>query len=198
MSVKTIQATVVDIRKDDPDASDELFVDTNSWRNLTYSRILKPKLDYPSYLKRALQSNTILYACGVTLLELASSIEADEWQLFQVTTPCDKKMFRHTFPDERKRVVSEVRSSWEQVKQIATLVDLTLNTHAIERCLKTFHECPVDGYDLLLVEAMERRGVLNILTDDSDFASVPGLQVFTANAAVIATARNQNKLLRRG
>ena len=197
MSVKTIQATVVDIRKDAPQATDELFVDTNSWRNLTYSRILNPKSDYLDYMKRALASKTVLYACGVTFLELASTIEKDEWTIFQATSICDKKMFRHGFPNERKRVVEEVRSSWAQVTAIATLVDLTLNTHAIGRCLKTFNECPVDGYDLLLVEAMERRNVMSILTDDSDFATVHGVRVFTANSAVIAAARNQGKLLPR-
>ncbi len=91
-------------------------------------------------------------------------------------------------------MVAEVKASWDQVTQVATLVDLSLNAGAIERCVKTFESCPVDGYDLPLIEAMERRNVLNILTDDGDFAGVPGIRMFTANATVIATARRQNML----
>jgi hypothetical protein len=119
----------------------------------------------------------------------------DELEIFGASTPgaSNKKLFRHEYPQDRKRVVAEVKSSWEQVAQVAKLVDLNLNAAAVERCIRTFENCPVDGYDLLLVEAMERRGVLNILTDDSDFAGVLGMRVFTANAGVLATARRQNK-----
>ncbi len=199
MSVKTIQASVIDITRDAPTGNDELFVDTNSWRNLTYSRIRNPKPEYLGYLKQALANGTTLYACGVTLIELASSIEVDEMEIFRASAPhvTNKKIFRHEYPEERKKVVAEVKASWGQVTQIASLVDLNLNSGALERCVKTFDSCPVDGYDLLLIEAMERRNVLNILTDDSDFAGVLGVKVFTANAAVLAGARRQNKLLLR-
>lgn len=197
MSVKTIQATIVDIRSDKPNPRDQLFVDTNSWRNLTYSRLTNPKPHYLNYLKRALEEKAALYACGVTLLELASTIETDEWQLFKATSECDKKMFRHQFPDARKKVVSEVRASWDQVKQFATIVDFPFNADAIDRCLKAFDDYLIDGYDSLIFHAMDRRGVRSILTDDSDFATIPDVLVFTANAAVIATARNQKRLVRR-
>jgi predicted nucleic acid-binding protein len=201
MSVKTVQATIIDIRRDSPNGADEVFVDTNSWRNLAYSRIRNPKVDYLNYLKRALSIGSTLYACGVTLVELASSIEADELEIFKASTPgaaaTNKKIFRHEYPEERKRVVDEVKASWEQVAQIARLVDLNLNPAAIARCVRNFETCPVDGYDLLLLEAMERRGVLSILTDDSDFAGVPGVRVFTANAGLIATAYRQRKLVAR-
>jgi hypothetical protein len=37
-------------------------------------------------------------------------------------------------------------------------------------------------------------GVLQLITDDGDFATVPGIQVFTANRNVINAARSQGKL----
>jgi predicted nucleic acid-binding protein len=196
MSVKTVRASVIDIRRDAPTSKDELFVDTNSWRNFAYTRIRNPKPEYLGYLKQALLNGTTLYACGVTLIELASSIEVDEMEIFKASSPgaTNRKIFRHEYPEERKRVVAEVKASWSQVTQVASIVDLNLNVAAVGRCLKTFESCPVDGYDLLLIEAMERRNVLNILTDDSDFAGVSGVRVFTANTTVLATARRQNRL----
>lgn len=196
MSIQTVRATVVDIKKDVPQPSDELFVDTNSWRTLTYTRLLNTKPHYPDYLKTALANKTVLYACGITLVELASSIENDEWNIYRdkFSEVSHKKAFRHTLPAERERVVAEVKASWDQVKQMATLVDLAVDTQSTERCMNRFLSYPIDGNDLLLVDAMDRKGITNILTDDCDFAALPGVRVFTANSAVLAAARNQQKL----
>jgi len=49
---------------------------------------------------------------------------------------------------------------------------------------------------MLTLEAMNSEGVVQMITDDSDFSTVPGIQVFTANRNVmIAIAQNQGKLL---
>jgi hypothetical protein len=40
-------------------------------------------------------------------------------------------------------------------------------------------------------------GVLQIITDNGDFATVPGVQVFTANRNVIQAARTQGQLVSR-
>jgi hypothetical protein len=42
---------------------------------------------------------------------------------------------------------------------------------------------------------MKNHGVVQVITDDGDFATVPGIQVFTANRNVISAARSQGKLL---
>jgi hypothetical protein len=42
---------------------------------------------------------------------------------------------------------------------------------------------------------MNKVGVKKIITDDGDYLTVPGIQVFTANINFINTARNQGKLL---
>ncbi|MFV9689915.1 MAG: hypothetical protein ACNY01_02980 [Desulfobacteria bacterium] len=52
----------------------------------------------------------------------------------------------------------------------------------------------LDGYDLFILESMKNHGVVQVITDDGDFATVSGIQVFTANRNVIAAAKNQAKL----
>jgi hypothetical protein len=44
---------------------------------------------------------------------------------------------------------------------------------------------------------MRTRGVIQLITDDGDFATIPGIQVFTANRNVVTAARAQGKLLKR-
>jgi hypothetical protein len=55
----------------------------------------------------------------------------------------------------------------------------------------------LDGHDLFMVEAMRRSGIKQIVTDDGDYATVPGLAVFTANLRLIQAAQAARRLLTR-
>ena len=44
---------------------------------------------------------------------------------------------------------------------------------------------------------MDKAGVVQVITDDGDYVTVPGIKVFTANHNVIRAARNQGKLITR-
>jgi hypothetical protein len=48
-----------------------------------------------------------------------------------------------------------------------------------------------------MLETMKNNGVIQIITDDVDFATVAGIRVFTANRNVLLAARMQGKLLSR-
>ncbi|WP_238360990.1 hypothetical protein [Iningainema tapete] len=53
----------------------------------------------------------------------------------------------------------------------------------------------LDGYDLFILETMNKEGIVNVITDDGDFVSVPGIRVFTSNMNAIKAARSQGKLV---
>jgi hypothetical protein len=60
----------------------------------------------------------------------------------------------------------------------------------------------VDEYMLILeaiLEAISRAGpgTIKVITDDMDYAVVPGIQVFTANRGAIQQAKGQDKLIQR-
>ncbi|MEH2419861.1 MAG: hypothetical protein V7K48_02620 [Nostoc sp.] len=48
--------------------------------------------------------------------------------------------------------------------------------------LNRFQTQLLDGYDLLILEAMDKGGVTQIITDDGDYVTVPGIKLFTANS----------------
>jgi hypothetical protein len=66
-----------------------------------------------------------------------------------------------------------------------------------QAALARFGSQALDGYDLYSLNAYLAESGLKILTDDSDFAVVPGVHVFTANQHVINAARSAGKLSRR-
>ena len=105
------------------------------------------------------------------------------------------KEYRHNYPTARANVVAEIQAAWIQVTSIAVSTDITINEATTNTALTRFSTQPLDGYDLLILEAMEKAGIIQVITDDGDYITVPGIRVFTANQNAIAAASNQNKLL---
>lgn len=201
-----IQADIVDIRNDSPRKSDIFLVDTNVWLWQTYSNASttvrgNQLIDYPSYLALALGIEAILSYSVLTLAELASVIERIELDIYNNNNGLNLKLkeYRHNYPNERANVVAEVQSAWSQVEEIAISADLTINDEIAKAALTRFQAQAIDGYDLLILEAISRAGTgqVQVITDDMDYATVPNIQVFTSNNRVIQLARSQGKLLNR-
>lgn len=119
----TVQAKVVDIRSDTPFPYDTFFVDSNVWYWLTYPRAslaFKPPKsyqinNYPFYISQALSARSSLYYSGFSLAELAHLVEKTEGEIFYSST-YNLKEYRHNYPVERTKVVTQVQSVWSQVK----------------------------------------------------------------------------------
>jgi hypothetical protein len=201
-----IQADIVDITNDSPRKSDIFLVDTNVWFWQTYtnaSTTANPYQlrDYPNYLAQALMQGSTLSYSVLTLAELASIIERTELSIYNQSNGLNLKLkeYRHNYPSERANMVAEVQSAWSQVEAIAASADLKINDAIAKSALNRFQTQAVDGYDLLILEAISRAGAgqVRVITDDMDYATVPNIQVFTSNRNVIQTASQQGKLLRR-
>lgn len=202
-----IQAEVIDIRRDTPRRTDQFLVDTCVWLWMTYSRTslgpeppFKYKIQaYPAYISKAKGVGAALFRCGLTLPELAHQIEENERKIFQSTRPppaeLKPKEYRHNYPSERADVVEEIQSAWAQVKSLADPLDLTVDDVMTDAALTRIGSDMLDGYDLFMVEQMLASGMVKVITDDGDYASVAGLRVFTANQNVINAARSQGKLI---
>jgi predicted nucleic acid-binding protein len=196
----TVQAEVVDIQSDTPKQDDIFLVDTNVWYWLTYTKASTSAqayqiTAYPSYLAKAISAQALLLYCGLSLAELAHNIEQTERNIFSATLK--SKEYRHNYPEQRSNVVAEVEAAWNQVTSIAASTEITVDETTTNASLTRFQTQPLDGYDLLILEAMAQAGTVKVITDDGDYVTVPGIQVFTANYNVITAARNQGKLLTR-
>lgn len=207
MSVKyVVHASIVDIEKDSPRSEDSLLVDTNVWLWMCYGRaslsldVGLPQLTtYPSYLKKSLAKGAKLYSSGLSFAELSHLIEKVEHECYDrksgnTITP---KEYRHNLLSERGKVVSEVTSTWEQVKRIATILELPLNEATTDLAVTRFTNQAVDGYDLYFLESLSAANQVQLLSHDGDFCTVPGITLFTANQTVIAAAKIQGKLVSR-
>lgn len=203
-----IQAQVIDINADVPQAEDIFFVDTNVWYWLTYSKANSFSLskrsrpnpyqisDYPNYFQKAVIAGASLYCSGLSLSELAHRIERAECEIF-AGQHFSLKDFRRKYPARRNQVVAEISGAWSQVTSFADLLDLTIAANTTSAALARFATQLIDGYDLFLLETMQEHSVTQVITDDGDYVTVPGIQVFTANSTVIQAAAKQGKLFKR-
>ena len=198
-----IQADVIDITSDTPQQTDNFFVDSNVWYWLTYSNASYSAIpyqirEYPAYIQQAIRTKSSLFRCGLSLAELAHIIEKTERDIFNNPTQRAKpKEFRHNYPAERTNVVQEIQIAWATVKELATPVEILINKECTDSVASKFDSCKVDGYDLFMLEAIHNVGITQVLTDDGDFVTFPGIQVFTCNRNIIQSARSQNKLIHR-
>lgn len=201
----TIQAEIIDIRRDVPTAEDIFFVDTNVWYWLTYPKADLPSLSsrsrpreyqiqtYPTYLESTQQASATLYCSGLTLSELAHRIEKIECEIIH-GQGFPLKRFRQEYPAERRGVFEEIEASWAQITSFAEVLPLSVDATSTEAALARLSGELIDGYDLFILETMKAHGVTQVITDDGDYSTVSGIQVFTANRKIIESAYAQGKL----
>lgn len=195
-----IRANVVDISVDTPRENEIFFVDTNVWYWTTYSKASLYSLsnpyqtsNYPAYVNRALNIGAKLKYSGLNILELTHVIERSECEISG--TGANFKEFRHNYAAQRAAVCAEINSCFLQVKSIGNYFDVDLSETEISHVISRFNNFEVDGYDCMIAANLLRKGVDKIVTDDGDFASVPGVTVFTANRNIIYRARQAGKLI---
>lgn len=202
----TIAADVIDISSDIPKLTDRFYVDTNAWFWQTYSRsgLLSspPRYHqltyYPTYLGLAITAKSMLFYSGYTLTELASIIERSELDIYSDTSGFDTtktKEYRHNLPNERLNVVAEINLSWGIIKATGTFIESRVTEDFTSQIFNRLQTQLVDGYDAMILETLKRANQNQIISDDGDFATIAGLQVFTSNPNVIRLARQQGKLI---
>lgn len=197
----TILSNIYNLETFTPSSNDSFFVDTNIWYWLTYSKGIpqkRPFLNkYNNFISLALGNNSNLYHSGLSLSELAHIIEGTERKIHEqlIQKTIATKEFRYNYPNERNAAINEIETSWLQVESLAQQIDLNICKPLTTTCLQNMNTNTLDGYDLMIHESMIQSGITNIITDDGDFTSIHGINVFTLNKNVLSCAATQNKLM---
>ena len=200
----SIRAGVVDIRTDRPTPADKLWVDSNVWFWVAYSRHRSTPQTGPylAYIKALRLARASLVAGGINYAELAKCIEIHEMDVYAVRNnqpqrSLNVKAFRSILT-ERANVIGEVAAAWSIVRQFATVCASALTDACVGTALKGLESGDrLDGHDAIQVAEARRNSVTDILTDDRDYGTVEGIRVFTANAALVGEARSAGTLISR-
>jgi predicted nucleic acid-binding protein len=208
MSVQyAVQADVFDIGRTSPQGSDRFLVDSNVWLWMTYSNARYGEPDwraglmakYAAFVQGAVAGSGKVCCCVLSLAELSHVIEKTEREIYEALTGTSikAKEYRHNFADQRARVVTEIKAVWAQIASLAEPLTVAIDSPSVSSVLNRLQTEKADGYDLFILESMHNNRVVQVITDDGDFATVPGIQVFTANRNVIQAAYAQGRLVSR-
>jgi len=203
-----IIADVVDVRSDTPRSTDSFLVDTNVWYWLTYTRASMADhppspyqtQHYPTYISDAITVGSNLKRSELSLAELAHRIEQTELDIYARIINLRNlrvKEFRHNYAQQRQFVGTEIGTAWNQVKSLSSCAEVAIDEQCGDAAAQRIPAQLIDGYDLYILETASKNNLVQIVTDDGDYSSVPGLTVFTANGNVIEAARQQGKLVTR-
>ena len=206
-----VEANIVDLRTDTPRSNEAFFVDTNVWywmgyTNASHSSLSYPAMNYqvtsyPNYLNDALAAESELHVCTLSFAELAHIIERTEREIYNSThgTNIKTKKFRRDFPTEYANVHTEVENAWLLAVGISNnqVIEANVTELMVTSATSQMKVSTLDGYDLFIIEALRAKKITQVITDDSDFGSVAGITVYTANRNLINDARSQGMLLTR-
>jgi predicted nucleic acid-binding protein len=197
-----VQADVVDITCDTPRPGDRFVVDTNVWVRMVLASGARAATQrqqrYAPYLKSSRRLGAKLLVPSLVLWELARTAERAEFDLWSPSGNVLKefKDFRCD-PVERPRVAKLIQRAWMDVLGLATLIDTPMDSVAAFDLIKAFPFTVMDPYDLCIVGAAKKAGVTMIITDDADYGSLSGIQVFTNNGFLLTEAKQQGRCISR-
>lgn len=197
----TVAANVIDITNKSPKSTDVYLVDTNVWFWMTYPTATHTAAHYqttiyPNFINQALNVGAKLLRVNLSLAELSHIIETTEHNIYtQYVQQLNLKEYRHNIQPERQRIVANIDTCWQQIASLADLLPVEIEDVITNSALSRLQSENVDGYDLFILEAMKSHGVVKVITDDGDFCTVSGIDVYTANRNVVQSARAQGKLI---
>ena len=179
-----------------------LYLDTNIWYWLTYegANIESQKPKYAEFINKIYNhKNFELLYSHLSYGELAHIIEIDKYKKYKEThSNCHKvKEFRKV-SGEREDVSNSVRASIVFMDKISASDEKfveVLNYISGEEFVNTLKNTTLDGTDVLMANFISHNAIKNIVTDDGDFLSIEGINVFTYNERSIEEAKKQDKLL---
>lgn len=178
-----------DIKTCSPTKDENYFVDTNVWYWLTYAASKSftgngPKgyqtEFYPNFIEQALDLGANLYYSPLTLVELTRLIEKSEFEIYKACKNMPSatlKAFRN-ISAERNAVIEELKTAWGQIQSMASELPAHLDDGVTGSIFLTIESCLVDGYDALYYHFMSKNKIVNIISDDKDFRSIPQINLF--------------------
>lgn len=200
----TISADIYDISTDVPQKEDIIFVDTNVWFWLTYTKAsqvtstTRSISSYITYINRALSISALLIYSPLVYAELAHTIAKSELDLFCSLNSSQIKLkeFRNNYPTEWNNAINEINTAIGQIKCLGVPLSPPPDEKFMEevcKCQKSYGK-HLDIYDIIYVKQMESERISKIITDDGDFSTIPNINMFTSNRNVLTLAQSARRL----
>lgn len=187
-------SNIIDINNIDIATIDksELFaLDTNVLYWIHYSKASDPSLrvlpyqvsKYPDFVSELLDNGNCLITTVLNISELIHVVENSEHKIYKAMNHSNikKKDFRKLL-SERSKYKKELETIMLQLKETyedqIKIVDI--REEYINNYINNIENNSCDIFDYLIIDKLKKEGINNFITDDKDFITIDGINLFTA------------------
>lgn len=183
------KANVLDVRDFLPAPNDRLLVDSNVWffvgRSNTNEHDRKAEI-YRSFVERCLKGSAKLFWSSLTIPEIWNAAEKMSKDIAAesglIGKEASAKDFRYSEFHDPAQIAAEVEEILEFMSNSAQHApDFPIVEALAGRIISETKSAKTAGYDSIFSLMFRDGGYTAFVTDDRDFASVPGLTMATAN-----------------
>lgn len=175
----------------------EFCLDTNVLYWYTYPRYTQlltqntqeRAQNYYDFVDTLVGNGNPLLTTRYNITELINIVEKHEYDIFCAAhpeAPYTRKDFRK-IPDEREKLKRILKTTLSNVNSICRTVDFNFTEEILNNCVNTLEQHRCDVFDFAILSYYKENGHLNIITDDNDFASVDGINLYTANITSLSS-----------
>lgn len=189
MNTKTINISCINVA-DEVDPSEVFAVDTNVlyWMHSSFDvNAKKYQTDiYPQFISDLIDNGNKLVTTIYNCMELLHLIEKRQLDLHNInnSSTIRLKNFRNN-AKERLDVKNECDVVFEQIKELYDIRKFVIEIEALDEFIQQFEKHKCDNFDYNTLKYYREENIKNIITDDQDFISFSGINVYTANRTII-------------
>ena len=175
--------------------SKEYFLDTNVLYWYVYPRygLTKKSVEYQAkpyydFVDRLVSDGNPLYTSVYNISELLNIIEKNEFAIFLATNPnCHytPKDYRKDSV-ERKKLQNILHTTLNNATAICKILDFNFTNLKLKNFTNTFSAHRCDPFDYVILDNCVSTNHTNIISDDNDFTTFSGINLYTANVLSLA------------
>lgn len=169
------------------------FLDTNVLYWYTYPRFSLPGHLNPSaqiyydFIDSLTSAGNPLKTSVYNLTELLNVVEKNEYDIYcklHPDLPLSRKDFRR-MAGERQKVSQMIKTTMNNALNICSITDFNFTSETLKSFSDEFTNHRCDVFDYAILKNCISTKDINIISDDGDFSSMPGINLYTANENIL-------------
>jgi len=189
-------ANIIDIRNvniSDISKNEIFAVDTNALFWTHYSKASSPYInkhpyqviEYPNFISQLIGNGNKIVTTTLNITELCNVTERNEYNIYKATNNVKQlslKDFRRlqaersNYKSEIDTMIFEIKTVYDNQIEVIEINDDIINLYKNELCQNS-----CDVFDYIAIEHLKKIGINNYITDDKDFSSVSGINLYTTS-----------------
>ncbi|PWJ88989.1 uncharacterized protein DUF1241 [Oceanotoga teriensis] len=174
----------------------DFFIDTNVlfWYHYAFAKynynnikIAEYQKKYPEFIEQFIEKNKNLFTSSINLSELFYRIEMTEYKLYKKNNnnPSLKLKDYRNIEVERNKLKKTLNAIYKEIKNLYTIKDINFTNNNLLEYINEMSTHKCDVYDHAILSFIKSKKLLNVISDDSDFTSISGINVYTLNNKAI-------------